>query len=694
MSRAGDDPVALEAACQLYQGDFLADFEVRNAPAFDDWAAGERQRIREAALAAMRRLVDLLQARADSTEAALRATLRLLALDPLQEHAHRVLMRLHVRQGRPAAALNHFHQLRETLSRELRVEPEPATQELFRDIGRARRTPDRRGGTPGNEPPRRESLEEPPEQERPPSFVAPHRARRAANWIIAGIGLLAALAAILLFVRPAASPPEVARVFPVSTGLVMSGRPALSPDGSRLVFTARPQGSSNVDLYVMTLGDRQPVRLTSDPAVDDNAAWSPDGTSIGFVRIAPGGTGPCRIYVMSVPAGAERAAGRCASSASTTLAWSRDGADIYFSDQAGADSPHSLRVLSVRTGTARAITNPPADSFGDRHPAVSRDGRRVAFVRDAAGRSSDLFVLDVGSGDLSRLTSEGGAINGLAWSSDDAGLFYSSDRAGDAGLWWIAAAGGETHRIAAGLLDYRRVSHASDRPLLVFEAVRDRSELRRAVSNRAPLAALDPMEGLASDSRDTFPDLGPHGALVFVSTRSGHEQLWLSEPGRPPRQLTQFDGWRLSDPRCSPDGRHIAFVASSGGSTDIYLIRREGGAPARLTSDPAEDAAPGWSPNGRALYFGSRRGGASRIWRMEPFSPDRAAVPVSQPGPGDLRVDPKGRWIAYLYPGRPGIWRRALAADGRSLVGPEQRLVSDFAPMDWTNWALTAEALF
>ena len=158
--------------------------------------------------------------------------------------------------------------------------------------------------------------------------------------------------------------------------------------------------------------------------------------------------------------------------------------------------------------------------------------------------------------------------------------------------------------------------------------------------------------------------------------------------------VTQLQGWRLSDPRWSPDGRSIAFAASRDGATDIYLLNRDGGPPRRLTEDAAEDAAPAWAPDGRSLYFGSRRGGASRIWWIDPFA--RGAIPaaVSQPGPGDLRIDPKGRWIYYLYPGRPGIWRRALnSGDGR-LTGPEERIVVDFAPPDWMNRAVTDKAVY
>src|SRR4051794_25865063 len=75
-------------------------------------------------------------------EAGVRLGLRILALDPLQEAAHRALMRLHARQGRRGAALARYQVLREALARELGTAPEEATQRLYRELR------DRRGAAP------------------------------------------------------------------------------------------------------------------------------------------------------------------------------------------------------------------------------------------------------------------------------------------------------------------------------------------------------------------------------------------------------------------------------------------------------------------------------------------------------------------------------------------------------------------
>ena len=129
-------PEALEGAMDLYRGDLLEGLAVKE-PGFEEWLAAERERLRELAVEALARLVTVHDKRG-ALEPAIRAAQRLLALDPLQEAAHRAVMRLYARDGRRGTALRQYQLCLDVLQRELGAEPESETRAIYHDLLRGR----------------------------------------------------------------------------------------------------------------------------------------------------------------------------------------------------------------------------------------------------------------------------------------------------------------------------------------------------------------------------------------------------------------------------------------------------------------------------------------------------------------------------------------------------------------------------
>ncbi len=130
---------SLQSSLALYRGDLLDGVSAESA-SFEQWLAAERERLRAVAV---RGLVSLLDHQQESglPDRALETATRLVAIDPLREDAHRVLMRLYLQQGRPVEALRQYQLLRQTLARDLGVTPEPQTEQLYREMLQQRRAP-------------------------------------------------------------------------------------------------------------------------------------------------------------------------------------------------------------------------------------------------------------------------------------------------------------------------------------------------------------------------------------------------------------------------------------------------------------------------------------------------------------------------------------------------------------------------
>jgi DNA-binding SARP family transcriptional activator/TolB-like protein/Tfp pilus assembly protein PilF len=126
------DGTELAQAAGLFGGEFLAGFSL-DEEGFDEWVAGQRQRMQRAAA----RLCETLAARPDLVvdgEQALGAVERLLALDPLREDWQRIALTLYARYRGKSEALSHAEEFAALLRRELAVAPERRTQELVASI--------------------------------------------------------------------------------------------------------------------------------------------------------------------------------------------------------------------------------------------------------------------------------------------------------------------------------------------------------------------------------------------------------------------------------------------------------------------------------------------------------------------------------------------------------------------------------
>ena len=127
------DLPTVQAAIDLYQADFLAGFSLPDCPDFDDWQAFQSESLRQILRAALEKMA-LTQAALHDNENAIATARRWLALDPLDEAAHRTLMQLYAQSGQQAAALRQYEQCRQVLADELDAPPAAETTELAERI--------------------------------------------------------------------------------------------------------------------------------------------------------------------------------------------------------------------------------------------------------------------------------------------------------------------------------------------------------------------------------------------------------------------------------------------------------------------------------------------------------------------------------------------------------------------------------
>jgi len=132
--RNSDDPFPhLDQIITLYQGDLLQGLSITGAYAFEEWLNIQREIFHQQVVEAYTRFLALHETRGDH-DTILNVAPKFLLLEPWHEETHRQLMRAHLQKGNRSRAIAQYQELTVNLSRELGVEPSPATTALFKLI--------------------------------------------------------------------------------------------------------------------------------------------------------------------------------------------------------------------------------------------------------------------------------------------------------------------------------------------------------------------------------------------------------------------------------------------------------------------------------------------------------------------------------------------------------------------------------
>ncbi len=507
-------------------------------------------------------------------------------------------------------------------------------------------------------------------------LAAPAPARRGPRIAVlaaaglAAVAVLGAGAATWNHLRPAAAW-SAEGMRPLTADPGVESHPALSPDGRFLVYSAGPGFYGRHDLFLRSVNEGAPLRLTGDPAHEAAPAWSPSGDRIAFVRVSDGE--PCRIVVLPIPRGAERTVGRCSIAGSTGLGW-LDERTILLADRSSLSEVSRIRALDVETGALRDVTRPRAGSLGDSGPLPSPDGRGVVFRRSYSPGVQHLYHADARTGAERPLTREGWKALSYAWAPDGRTLFYNTNRGGDFGLWSLDTRGSsEPKRVSAGLrpaMNFGRLS-ADRTGRLAVETYNHRWNLFTfgGTGEPAPLTA--------STGRDWDPDVAGHGGLVFISDQSGSPEVWTRPEGGEPARLTRLGASFVQTPRWSPDGRRLVFILDRDGQTDLWLMNADGSGLSRVTRDGAAKVDPVWDAEGRALVYAEQRGAAWRLLRVSASGGE----PVPVPGGAGFRALRPG-WDGALYGLKTGddrLWRLPRAGGVATMVSPTFRVADGWA---------------
>jgi dipeptidyl aminopeptidase/acylaminoacyl peptidase len=191
-------------------------------------------------------------------------------------------------------------------------------------------------------------------------------------------------------------------------------------------------------------------------------------------------------------------------------------------------------------------------------PRISPDGRRVA-VTVGRGSAAGVWVFDIGSRTLSRLTTQQQASRPEWTPGGRRVLFVAPSRGGDA-LWWQPADGsGPAEQLFADRGMIEGGVFSPNGRVLIYSIIPDTGGNRHDLRYVELTGEVTPREFVATRADEMMPHFSPDGRWVaYTSDESGRHEVYVRAFPGPGGRVQVSDGGG-SEPAWSPDGRRVFY---------------------------------------------------------------------------------------------------------------------------------------
>lgn len=517
---------------------------------------------------------------------------------------------------------------------------------------------------------------------------------RGTDWRpVLGLFAAALVAVAWFLVRTPAdpAPPDVSsRQFTTSPGLDFSG--GFSPDGRSMAYASDRSGK--FEIYVRAAdGAIQEQQITSDGGQNIHPSWSPDGRWIAYHSVRRGG-----VWIIPASGGEPRQI----AGIGAYPAWSPDSASIVyrkenvFSVSANdliSTARSNLAISDVTSGATRDLTRVGAPPGKHAFPTWHPNGKRILFA-SIGGPDSGLWMISPDGANLRRVAHlPGGILIFPVFGPRGESVYYGSfAKSRDFGIWRIplsgeSATGKPVEIIRTGTAIPRDLAISRDGKRLAYTASHQSSNLW-ALDLRADAEPAGAPKPLYSDNvyRTTVPVFSPDGSKIafFARVFGAPGDIWtMNADGAGAAPLTSAPATEIL-PSWTPDGRSVVYTRNIHGPQQVWRISVADRSEQPLFSGRTVQGWPRLSRDGTEMVWHENRDGTLNIWKTRASELEPKQLTFDREGAGYPAWSPDGKWIAYEIQRGPNMFLCLMDRDGggqRELnAKPGQNWVYDWSP--------------
>jgi serine/threonine protein kinase/Tol biopolymer transport system component len=485
-----------------------------------------------------------------------------------------------------------------------------------------------------------------------PLKVVPAKPAPGPAWVAGAGALLLATVAFVIYSLTSqqvsqrghdAGPAQVTHL--TKDGRIMDA--AISGDGTLLAYVPIESGKQSLWVRDLRSGEERQL-LPPSLALCWGMRFTPDAQTLLYIITRPDSS-VSELHLMPAWGGPSR---RLAVNIIAPPAVSPDGRQVAFVRPYPSEHRDALIISGVDGAPEREVASRQhPDRFSSSGASWSPDGKLIAL---GAGRNNEtecaVVVVSIDGGVPTELTPwQWAAVGGTAWDSDGRTLIFSARPLGTRilHLWRLSYPEKEVRQITEDENAYEEVTLAPGANTIVATHTYEVSDIWAANSSgesrRLTTQGHEGADGLV---------VTPAGRIVYTLGEYEQSTLWdMNMGGGERRRLTENNGFL---PSASRDGRFIAYVSTDRGVHHVWLMDADGRNNRRLTDGKGE-FSPSITPDGNWVVYASLAKEQSSLWRIS----TGGGLPV-QLTPGAIArrpvVSPDGTMIACAY--------RANEADG------------------------------
>lgn len=447
--------------------------------------------------------------------------------------------------------------------------------------------------------------------------------------------------------------------------------PQFSPDGRKLIFSARTQvGGNNSDLYVVDYKGRV-NRLAKTPDSEMDPTWSPNGKQIAY-SLYPSDSAPSpvpapQLYLTSSN-GKKRRQLTSMKYGAMQPSWNADGSRIAFvsaydSNDGSSTYPAIFTVKSDGTDVRYVVGGQdfarPATLISA--PSFSPNGLSIAFAAGVSGRGgsfTEIYEISADGSGLHALTKlNSGRLDSPTYSPSGTRLAFSAGGSSNE-IFSIARDGSDLQQLTNNnALDIQPswsgsylVNVPTPKPTKTPKPTPSPkptqtprptqtpkptpspkpTQTPKPTPSPKPTQTPRPTPQPTQTPRPTpspnptpapTPQPGAVSKIAFVSNRTGSFDLFImNADGSGQTRLTD-DATAEAQPAISPDGKRIVYInnALDQNSSELYTIRTDGSKKERLFKGAGPEQFPSWAPDSKRIAFAALPSGSDPMRPLQLF---------------------------------------------------------------------------